>query len=154
MVIAPVLLWLRLLFLLVKMYACPCYQSPGSECFIRAIPALPYSVAAKVTWPELQLTSSSQPSQMVPSAHFIFCWCPSEGEDITSDIHKQAVQVSSVSGRSRIRMCCDQLKIKLDCNWCVTNTSWDEHLGKWLTISSFSSAVNWKIIAPFHVWLL
>lgn len=77
----------RVFFLLGEMYVCACYQSPGSECYISAISALPGSSPAKVTWPELQSTAPSQPGQMVPSAHITF-WYHFEGEDITGDIHK------------------------------------------------------------------
>lgn len=58
--IAPVLWLLEHYFSPpVKMYACPCYQSPGSECYISAISVLPGPVPAKVTWPELPDGSQS-----------------------------------------------------------------------------------------------
>lgn len=85
------------------MYACPCYQSPGSECYISAISALPGPVPAKVTWPEPQLTAPSQPGQMVPPLHTL----PSADTTLkvrTSQVtfRSQVSRVSAVSGRAGI----------------------------------------------------
>lgn len=58
---------------------------------ISAISAPPGPVPAKVTWPELQLTTPTQPGQMVPSAHITFHGYHSEGEDNPSDIQRPSV---------------------------------------------------------------